>query len=79
MASQSKIKTTRKFYGMYGNFYTDVLWHLPDLGGIVYNWSLLPSNDATWRPKSGATLDQVMASHLFGAKPLPESMSTYCH
>ena len=43
------------------------------MGGLT-----LWPNDAIWRQRSGSTLAQVMAYRLFGAKPLPEPMMTYC-
>ena len=37
-----------------------------------------PPSAAYMRPWAGSTLVQVMACRLFGAKPLPEPMLTFC-
>ena len=43
---------------------------------MLKNWS--PPSAAFMRQWTGSSLVQVMACRLFGAKPLPETMLTYC-
>ena len=53
-------------------YYYIVLWN--------ENW-LIPSgkrNMSSWHHGSRSTLVQIKASHLFSAKPLPETMLIYC-
>ena len=48
----------------------------PDFSAKMVNSS--PPNAAYMRQQTGSALVQVMACRLFGAKPLPERMLTYC-
>ena len=64
-------------YGKNEPEWVNLLW-LSVVKWFCFLFNTLWPNDIIWCCRSGSTLDQVMAYHLFGAKPLPEPILTYC-